>query len=149
MTPFGIIHKPHILSNMPRYNNPWQEHMPTMSRANDLRTWNRHYRTSQEALAIFTLEQHPLNYAESHNLLATLYKERIEYDRIEELEKALLSCQNALRVYTLVRFPRRYASTQNLMGALYMRKVAGARKANIEEAITCHQRALQVFTLES
>ncbi len=79
--------------------------------------------------------------------LAVAYQQRLDGDRAQQMEAALLACEEALQVYTLAQFPYQYASVQITLGNVYRERVLEAQRDNLERSITCLRAALPVFTL--
>src|SRR5690242_2601153 len=79
--------------------------------------------------------------------LAVAYQQRLDGDRVQQMEAALVACEEALQVSTLAHSPYQYASVQVTLGNVYRERVLGAQRDNLERSITCFRTALSVFTL--
>lgn len=82
-----------------------------------------------------------------HGALAVAYQQRLDGDRAQQMEAALLACEESLQVYTLAQSPYQYASVQVTLGNVYRERVLEAQRDNLERSITCLRAALPVFTL--
>lgn len=100
------------------------------------------------ALAVYTLDRYPAQYARCQLYMGTSYQERASGSPRENFEAALACYREALGVYRPETFPELYALTENNRGNTYHRRIAGSRRDNAEEAIACYQRALTIYTLE-
>ena len=81
---------------------------------------HRAIKAYQEALTIYTKEEHPIKYADTQNALGIGYWTLAEVrDAQENLEKTLRALQEALTIYTKETHPIDYAMTQNCVGGLY------------------------------
>ena len=79
--------------------------------------------------------------------LAVAYQQRLDGDRAQQMEAALVACEEALQVYTLAHSPYHFASIQVTLGHVYRERVLEAQRDNLERSITCLRAALSVFTL--
>lgn len=79
--------------------------------------------------------------------LAVAYQQRLDGDRAQQMEAALLACEEALQVSTLAQSPYQYANAQVALGNVYRERVLGAQRDNLEQSINCFRAALLVFTL--
>src|SRR5438270_327900 len=77
--------------------------------------------------------------------LGQTYQLRIEGERQDNLEQAILCCHAALDVCTFEAFPFEHAQTLHVLGSAYVRRVAGERRANLEQAIEYFRRAAAIF----
>lgn len=99
------------------------------------------------ALAIYTFDRYPAQYARCQLCMGNSYQERIIGVRRENFEAAITCYREALRVYHPDTFPGSYALAENNLGNTYRNRIAGSRRDNVEEAIACYQRALKIYTL--
>ena len=102
----------------------------------------------REALAqTQELEITPAMRAALHGALAIAYQQRLDGDRAQQMESALVASKEALQTYTLARSPYHFASIQLAQGNVYRERVLEAQRDNLERSITCLRAALSVFTL--
>lgn len=98
------------------------------------------------ALAVYSLDRYPQQYAQTQLCLGNAYQERVAGDRRANLERAIACYREALRVYSPTRFASGYALAQNNLGNTYHLRIAGSKRDNLEEALACYTRALGVFS---
>ena len=103
----------------------------------------------EAALAVFTREALPHDWANTQNNLAIAYAERIRGERADNLEKAIVAYEAALTVRTREALPREWAVTQNNLAISYADRVRGDQADNLEKAIEAFEAALTVFTREA
>ncbi len=85
----------------------------------------------------------------TQNNLANAYRERIEGERAQNIERAIKHCKSALEVYTRQDFPERWATSQNNLANAYSNRIQGERAQNIERAIELYKSALGVYTRQA
>ena len=85
-------------------------------------------------------------WASIQTILGSLYRDRIEGTRRDNLEETLRLYQQALGVFTRDAFPAEYANVQARIGEAYRFRIEGAKRDNIELAIACQHEALHIFT---
>jgi tetratricopeptide (TPR) repeat protein len=100
----------------------------------------------EAALAVYTREAFPANWATTQNNLGSAYLYRIRGKRAENLEQAITAYEAALAVYTREAFPETWAMTQNNLGSAYLYRIRGERADNLEQAIAAYEAALAVRT---
>ena len=101
------------------------------------------------ALAVFTHEAFPYEWAMTKNNLASAYSDRIRGERAENLEQAIALYQETLKVITFEAFPYEWAGTQHNLASAYSNRIRGERAENLEQAIALYQEALKVRTFEA
>ncbi len=108
------------------------------------------YHESQAALAVYTLERYPRQYAAIHNVLGRICQSRQVGEARANIEQAIACQHEALRVWTPEAFPYEYAQTQCYLGWAYFRlRMAGERRENLERGLACYRQALGILTLEA
>ena len=80
-----------------------------------------------------------------HNLGAA-YRERIQGEKAENIERGIAYYESALIVYTYEQLPQYWAGTQSNLGIAYRERIQGEKAENIEIAIACCKSALIVRT---
>src|SRR5690606_2536254 len=83
------------------------------------------------------------------NNLALAYTDRIQGERVDNLECAIKHYQLALEVRTREDFPVDWAETQNNLGFAYADRTCGEHGDNLKHAIHHYQLALQIRTRET
>nr|HET6901784.1 CHAT domain-containing tetratricopeptide repeat protein [Ktedonobacteraceae bacterium] len=79
--------------------------------------------------------------------LAIAYQQRLDGDRAQQMEAALVACEEALQVYAPVDYPYQRAWVQITLGNVYRERVVGTQRDNLERSITCFRAALLIYTL--
>ena len=103
----------------------------------------------QQALAVYTREGYPQNWARIQTNLAGAFFRRIAGDRSANLEQAIDHCQLAFEVYTWEAFPEQWAGTQTSLATVFSDRIKGERAANLEQGIEHFEQALEVYTREA
>jgi CHAT domain-containing protein/tetratricopeptide (TPR) repeat protein len=85
-------------------------------------------------------------YAEVLNDLGNAYRERIEGDRSDNLEKAIACHREALQRPNPDDYHKTYACIQHDLGLAYRERLAGDRHDNLEQAIKYFNAAMQVYS---
>jgi CHAT domain-containing protein len=97
-----------------------------------------------QALAVFSREAHPADWARSHYNLGQIYYQRLRGDRAKNLDQAIQHYRLALEVDTRQASPANWISLMNNLGLAYWERIAGDRAENLEQAIRCYQQVLEV-----
>jgi CHAT domain-containing protein len=97
----------------------------------------------QAALAVYTRERYPLQYAMLRSNLGRSYSDRIAGDHWENVERAIAYFTAALGVYTREATPLPWAITQGSLGNVYRARPQGERADNYELAVACFTAALE------
>lgn len=100
----------------------------------------------ESALAILTTQTRSLDWAIGQQRLAAIYTDRIEGDRVENMQRAQESIILSLGVFRREFSPFDWAEAQALLGDVFLRTL-GKMHESVEEAITCYQASLDIFTL--
>ncbi len=97
----------------------------------------------EKALAIYTLERYPLQYAKTKMYLGAAYQQYGLSGQPDEVERAIACYQEAARVYTPDTAHEQWLHLQTSLGAAYLQRVVGDPCDNIEQAIAYERIALQ------
>lgn len=100
----------------------------------------------EAALAIWTREAAPRDWAFTHNNLGLAYWARIQGQRVDNHDKAAAHFEAALTVFSRAAHPQEWAQVQNNLAAMYLNRARGERAENLERAIRHFEAALTVFT---
>ena len=76
------------------------------------------------------------------------YRERIEGERSENIERAIAAYEAALLVYARDAFPTDWAMIHLKLGTAYADRHGGDRAENTERAIQAYEAALNIYTPE-
>ncbi len=95
-------------------------------------------------MTVRTRDAFPQDWAMTENNLGTVYHDRIQGSRAENLEAAIKAYEAALTVRTREAFPQDWAMTQNNLGNAYHDRIQGSRAENLEAAIKAYEAALTV-----
>ncbi len=98
------------------------------------------------ALAIWTRQAAPQDWAMAHNNLGMAYWARIQGQRVDNQEKAAAHFEAALTVFSRNAHPHQWAQLQNNLAVMYWNRTRGERAENLETAIKHFEAALTVFT---
>ena len=63
--------------------------------------------------------------------LAVAYQQRLDGDRAQQMEAALVACEEALQVYTPAHYPYQYAGVQITLGNIYRERAVGTQRDNL------------------
>jgi tetratricopeptide (TPR) repeat protein len=77
--------------------------------------------------------------------IATAYSDRIQGDKVENIEKAISCYSRALEIYTKNDNPQDWAMTQNNLGIAYGERVRGNKDVNLEKSISAYLRSLEIY----
>jgi hypothetical protein len=97
----------------------------------------------ENALAIYTFEHYPLQYAKTQMCLGAAYQQYGLSGQPDEVERAIESYQEAARVYTPDTAHEQWLHLQTSLGAAYLQRIVGDPCDNIEQAIAYERVALQ------
>lgn len=97
------------------------------------------------ALAIWTRQAVPQDWAMAHNNLGMAYWARIQGQRVDNQEKAAAHFEAALTVFSRNAHPHQWAQLQNNLAVMYWNRTRGERAENLETAIKHFEAALTVF----
>lgn len=100
----------------------------------------------EAALAIWTREEMPEDWAVTHNNLGLAYWARIRGQRVDNQEKAAAHFEAALTFFSRDIHPTQWAQLQNNLAVVYWNRTRGERAENLEQAIQHFEAALTVFT---
>jgi tetratricopeptide (TPR) repeat protein len=103
----------------------------------------------RSALAVFTRQRYPLQWAGIQSNMGTSVEERHNGERAANLEAAIACFNSALEVYTREATPLEWALTQNNLGNAYRTRIAGERADNLERAIACFSAALEAYARDA
>ncbi|MCC7254005.1 CHAT domain-containing protein [Hyphomicrobium sp.] len=103
----------------------------------------------ESALAVFTREADPMNWAAAKNNLGGAYQARIRGERADNQERAIAHFEAALTVITHEAYPLQWAQLQNNLGVVNWNRIRGERAENIETAIKHFEATLTVFTRDA
>ncbi|MBA7544745.1 hypothetical protein ES705_37106 [subsurface metagenome] len=121
------------------------------SRTKDTTSLKISIQAFEEALKIYTIDNHPVQYAMTMNNLGTAYSD-LSYVRDKEnnLTRAIHAYDEALKIRTIDNYPIQYAMTMNNQGTAYS-KLSDVRdkKNNIAEAIQAYDEALKIRTTDN
>ena len=81
--------------------------------------------------------QLPYHWAAIQGSLELAYAERIEDNKVENIETALIRCEEALSAFTQEAFLEEWTHTQTNLGSAYMKRVKGRHRENIDMEIGC------------
>jgi CHAT domain-containing protein/tetratricopeptide (TPR) repeat protein len=101
----------------------------------------------ESALAIWTRQAAPQEWAMAHNNLGLAYWARIQGQRVDNQEKAAAHFEAALTVFSRNAHPHQWAQVQNNLAVIYWNRTSGESAENVETAIKHFEAALTVFTL--
>ena len=122
-----------------------------IERATGVRTDNQEKAIAhlESALAQWTREAAPRNWAIVHNNLGMAYWSRIRGQRVDNQEKAAAHFEAALTVFSRKTHPEQWAQLQNNLAVMYWNRTRGDRAENLENAIKYFEAALTVFTRQT
>lgn len=103
----------------------------------------------ESALALWTREATPENWAVAHNNLGMAYWSRIQGQRVDNQEKAAAHFEAALTVFSRQTHPAQWAQLQNNLAVMHWNRTRGDRAENLETAIKYFEAALTVFTRQT
>ncbi|HKD77699.1 MAG TPA: hypothetical protein VKB76_19490, partial [Ktedonobacterales bacterium] len=101
------------------------------------------------ALAYYTREGYPVEWAAIHLELGQVYASRLTGDQGANIEMALEEYARASEVYSRAAHPVEWARVQSQRGSAYLARRAGDRSENVEMAIAALLHALEGHTSES
>ena len=103
----------------------------------------------ESALALWTRQAAPQNWAVAHNNLGMAYWSRIQGQRVDNQEKAAAHFEAALTVFSRKTHPAQWAQLQNNLAVMHWNRTRGDRAENLETAIKYFEAALTVFTRQT
>jgi len=103
-----------------------------------------------EALAVFTLEKYPNDYARTQNNLGTAYWSLSEIEEEgDNLFKAETAFKSALKVQTKDNEPLDYAGTKDNLGSTYLRQYLNSYEQNkVKDAIKEFNEVLEIVNVK-
>jgi tetratricopeptide (TPR) repeat protein len=111
--------------------------------------WQRAERAieyAERALTLFDRNSEPVEWAEVHGLLGTLWRELPQGDHKANIDRALYHSRSALAVFRRNRYPQEWAETLVVLANAYRERRDSNRRTNIRRAIARHRAAQTVFT---
>ncbi|MBN1878040.1 MAG: tetratricopeptide repeat protein [Anaerolineae bacterium] len=103
----------------------------------------------EAALAIFTPETAPLEYAMVQNNLGTAYLHGRSVDPAADIRQAIACYKRSLRTCTLERAPQLYALINANLGFAYATLSGGEKMESVRQAIAAYREVLKVYTPET
>ena len=103
----------------------------------------------EAALAVWTREAEPQDWARAHNNIGIAYWGRIRGERADNQEKAIAHYEAALTIFSQETARQEWAQLQNNLAIAYWSRVHGERASNLETAIAHFEAALGVFARET
>lgn len=106
-------------------------------------------RSYQKALTVYTMTEHPREWAHTLESLSLMYIDRVEGSRRDNLAAAIGHMQDCIRVYTEKTYPDLWANIMINLGSAYAQIPGKDAAENMEKAIECLTAALRVYTREN
>ncbi len=103
----------------------------------------------QTALALWTRETAPVDWARAHNNLAIAYSGRIRGERAGNLELAIAHLKAAEPILSRAAHPQEWGQLQNNLAVAYLGRFEGDRADNLEAAIQHFEAGLSVLTKDA
>ncbi len=103
----------------------------------------------EAALAVYSRERYPIQWAMVQSNLGRMLIDRAQGDRAANIERAIACLAGALQVFTPEQFPLQWATTQDNLGNAYRVRPAGERAENLERALGCFEATLAVYSREA
>ncbi len=111
-------------------------------RAGDIECAIDHYR---EALAVFTREERPRDWALATHGLGAAYLARILGKRADNVERAIRLLNEALELRDRETWPAGWAATHEVIGVAFEVMPVGDKAENIRNAVDHYRMALEVY----
>lgn len=102
----------------------------------------------EAALQRFTRDANPIEWSGTNGNLGTLYYNRQQGNRANNIERAIQAWENTLSVYTKESHGHWWALAQFDLGKAYYARLVGNPAENLDRAIEAWENALTIFTPE-